>query len=465
MMSQEIEEIIGKLLPLIEQEEWKQLKSEVETLDPILVSESFEELSERDKIIIFRLLDPDQTKIVFKQLSHEEQEEIIEGLAENANRITRLLNDIEPDDRTAFLEELPGEVAKELIRQLSPEQRAIANQLLGYPKDSIGRLMTTEYVAVKADFTIEKTFSHIRKFGHDSETLNVIYVVDDDWRLVDDLTIKQIILADPQQTVGEIINNQFVSLNASENQEAAIQVFKDYDRVALPVIGERGILLGIVTFDDIMDVAEEETSEDFHKFGGTEGLDLSYTDTKLFTMVQKRAGWLIILFLGEMLTASAMGQFQSEIEAATVLAMFIPLIISSGGNTGSQAASLIIRSMAIKELKLSDWWYVMKKEVLSGLLLGTILGTIGFIRIAIWQEANIYDYGPYWMWIALSVGISLIGVVLWGTLSGSLIPFILKRFGLDPATASAPFVATLVDVTGLIIYFAVAMFILSGKLL
>lgn len=464
-MIQDVKDIIERLLPIIEKEEWKQLKSEIESLDPILVSESFEAFSERDKLIIFRLLDPQQTKIVFKQLSHEEQEEIIEGLAENANRITRLLNDIEPDDRTAFLEELPGEVAKELIRQLSPEQRAITNQLLGYPKDSIGRLMTTEYVAVKADYSVEKTFEHIRKFGHDSETLNVIYVVDDDWKLVDDITIKEVILAEPQQKIGELINNQFIALKARENQEAAIQVFKDYDRVALPVIGEQGILLGIVTFDDIMDLVEEETSEDFHKFGGTEGLDLSYTDTKLFTMIQKRAGWLIILFLGEMLTASAMGYFQSEIEAATVLAMFIPLIISSGGNTGSQAASLIIRSMAIKELRLSDWWYVMRKEILSGLLLGAILGTIGFIRIAIWQEANIYDYGPFWLWIGLSVGVSLVGVVLWGTLTGSLIPFILKRCGLDPATASAPFVATLVDVTGLIIYFAVATFLLSGKLL
>ena len=220
-----------------------------------------------------------------------------------------------------------------------------------------------------------------------------------------------------------------------------------------------------MTIDDVMDVVQEENTEDFQKFGGTEGLDLSYTKTSLAELVKKRAGWLVILFLSEMLTASAMGHFDEELSKAVVLALFVPLIISSGGNSGSQAASLIIRALALGELKMRNWWYVMRKELFSGVLLGAILGIIGFVRIWVWQEAGLYDYGEYWVWIGLSVSVSLIFIVLWGTLSGSMIPFLLKKVGLDPATASAPFVATLVDVTGLIIYFTIAALFLGGKLL
>jgi len=230
-------------------------------------------------------------------------------------------------------------------------------------------------------------------------------------------------------------------------------------------VDDDGTLLGILTVDDVMDVAEEESTEDFQKFGGTEGLDLSYTKTPLLKLVQKRAGWLVILFFGEILTASAMGFFEKEIEKAVVLALFVPLVISSGGNSGSQAASLIIRSLALKELRVRNWWYVMRKEILSGLLLGSILASIGFLRIFIWQHTHLYNYGEYWLWVGLSVSFALVIIVLWGTLAGSMIPILLKRIGLDPATASAPFVATLVDVTGLIIYFSVAAMLLSGKLL
>jgi magnesium transporter len=325
--------------------------------------------------------------------------------------------------------------------------------------------MTPEYVAVKPYYTVEQALEHIRKFGRDSETLNVIYVVDDQWKLIDDIRIKEIILALPDQIIADIADNRFVDLNVYDDQEVAVKVFQDHDRVALPVVDSTGTLLGIVTFDDVMDVAEEESTEDFQKFGGTEGLDLSYTKTSLLELVKKRSGWLIILFLSEMLTASAMAYFDEEISKAVVLALFVPLIISSGGNSGSQAASLIIRSLAINELKLKNWWYVMKKELLSGVLLGSILGLIGFLRITIWQQTGFYDYGEYWVWVGASVSLSLVFIVLWGTLSGSMIPFVLKRAGLDPATASAPFVATLVDVTGLLIYFTVAALFLSGKLL
>ncbi len=450
---------------LIEEKSWKTVKQELYNIDSVQIAEIIEELSKSDQIILFRLLPQELAKETFKHLSHDQKEDIIEGLAVNINKVTDLLNDLDPDDRTAFFEELPGEVSQRLIQMLSNEEREIAIRLLGYPKDSIGRLMTPEYVAVKPYFSVQQALEHIRKFGRDSETLNVIYIVDEQWKLIDDIRIKEIILASPQQTISEISDNRFIALHAYDDQEIAVKVFSDHDRVALPVTGTDGTLLGIVTFDDVMDVVEKENTEDFQKFGGTEGLDLSYTKTSLFEMIKKRSGWLIILFLSEMLTASAMGHFDGEIAKAVVLALFVPLIISSGGNSGSQAASLIIRSLALGELKLKNWWYVMKKEVLSGLFLGSILGVIGFIRILIWQETGLYDYGIHWFWIGLSVSVSLVFVVLWGTLSGSMIPFLLKKAGLDPATASAPFVATLVDVTGLIIYFSIAALFLGGKLL
>ena len=458
-------EIKKLFLQLLEDRDWKTLKQKLNFLDPLQIAEIIEVSSKADGIILFRLLTRETAKLTFQFLSHDLKEDIIEGLATNREKITNLLNDLDPDDRTAFFEELPGLVSQRLVQMLSKEERDITIQLLGYPEDSIGRLMTPEYVAVKPYFTVQQTLEHIRIFGKDSETLNVVYVVDDNWKLIDDIRIKEIILASPEQTIAELSDNRFVSLNAYSDQEVAVKLFRDHDRVALPVIDTNGILLGIVTFDDVMDVAEEETTEDFQKFGGIQELDMSYTQTPLLEMVKKRAGWLVVLFLGEMLTASAMGYFDKEISKAVVLALFVPLIISSGGNSGSQAASLIIRSLALGELKLRNWWYVMKKEVFSGLLLGTILGTIGFIRIFIWQETGLYDYGEYWFWIAISVAVSLIFIVLWGTLSGSTIPLILKRIGLDPATASAPFVATLVDVTGLIIYFTIAAIFLTGKIL
>ena len=449
----------------INERSWKALKQELNNLEPFQIADLIESLPKEERILLFRILSRKSAKEIFQHLSHEEQEDIIEGLADNVLQLTELLNDLDPDDRTAFFEELPGEVSQRLLQMLSVKEREIASRLLGYPKDTIGRLMTPEFVALKPFFTVQQALDHIRRFGHDSETLNVIYIVDNNWKLIDDIRIKEIILASPEQTIAEISDNRFVSLNALDDKEVAVKVFQDNDRVALPVTDTYGTLLGIVTVDDVMDVIEQEATEDFQKFGGTEGLDVSYTKTSLIELIKKRSGWLVLLFLGEMLTASAMGFFEEEIAKAVVLALFIPLIISSGGNSGSQAASLIIRSLALRELTLKNWWYVMRKEIFSGLLLGAILGFIGFFRIFIWQKSGFYDYGEYWLWVSASVSVSLILVVLWGTLTGSMVPFILKKIGFDPATASAPFVATLVDVTGLIIFFTVAAMLLGGKLL
>jgi len=450
---------------LIEERSWITLKHELNNLEPFQIADLIESLPKQEQVVLFRMLPRKMAKEIFQHLSYEEQQDIIEGIAGNVSQLANLLNDLDPDDRTAFFEELPGEVSQRLLQILSAEERQIATRLLGYPKDTIGRLMTPEYVAVKPQFTVRQALDHIRRFGRDSETLNVIYIVDDKWKLIDDIRIREIILASYEQTIGEISDTRFVSLNAYDDREVAVKVFQDNDRVALPVTDTDGTLLGIVTVDDVMDVIEEEATEDFQKFGGVEGLDLSYTKTSLFEMVKKRSVWLVVLFFGEILTTLAMANFEDIVTKAMVLTLFIPLIISSGGNTGSQAASLIIRALALGELKVTNWWYVFRKEIFSGLALGCILGMIGLLKIFVWQKTGIYNYGEYWLWIGASVAVSLIFIVLWGTLAGSMIPFILKRMKLDPATASAPFVATLVDVTGLFIFFSVAIVILSGKLL
>lgn len=325
--------------------------------------------------------------------------------------------------------------------------------------------MTPHYIQTKAEKTVSEVLSFIKKEGKKAETLNFVYVVDNENKLIDDLRIGQLLLADSNTKISELMDRHVLAITSTTSVEDAVEIFDKYDRSALPIITESGVLVGIVTFDDILDRVQEQTTEEIQKFGGTKGLEMSYTESTLFDLVKKRASWLVILFFGEMLTASAMGIFEGEIEKAVVLALFVPLIISSGGNSGSQAASLIIRAMALKELKLRDWWYVMKKELLSGVLLGAILGSIGFLRILVWQKVGFYNYGEFWLEVALSVSVSLVFIVLWGTLSGSLIPFILKSFKMDPATASAPFVATLVDVTGIIIFFSIAAFFLAGKLL
>jgi len=337
--------------------------------------------------------------------------------------------------------------------------------LLGYPEGSVGRLMTPDFVAVHENWTVREVLDYVRAHGQDSETLNFIYVVDERGKLIDDLRIRNFLLRPLDTRVDEIMDRSYVHLTVNQTQQEALQIFRKYDRAALAVVDSNGALVGIVTQDDMLDVAEEEATEDIQKLGGMEALDEPYTTIPFLRMVKKRATWLILLFLGEMLTATAMQGYNSEIEKAAILAMFLPLIISSGGNSGSQATTLVIRAMALGELTLRDWFRVVRKELVSGISLGLILGTIGFFRIALWQYLHIFNYGPYHWLVGLTVGAALVGVVLWGTLSGAMLPFLLRRFGLDPATSSAPFVATLVDVTGLVIYFNVALFILRGTLL
>jgi magnesium transporter len=413
---------------------------------------------------LFQHLDPTHAARAFKFLRRKKQEQIIKSLPEE--KAAELLNALQPDDRTAFLEDLSGNNIKELIKVLTPENRAETLKLLGYEEGSVGRLMTPDYVSIKMDETCQDVLSVIRQRGQATETLNWLFVVDDNGVLIDDINIKDFLIVDPSTKVAQIMDNQFIALKVNDAQKEAIVLFRNHSRYALPVTDDKGVLLGIVTLDDVLRLAESEGTREIQKIGGSEALDEPYTTISFGSLIRKRAGWLIILFLGEMLTATAMGHFEDEISKAVVLALFIPLIISSGGNSGSQASSIIIRAMAIGEIGFRDAWRVLRREFSSGLVLGIILGIVGFFRIFIWQQMHIGGgYGPHWIKVAITVFFALIGVVLWGTISGSMLPLILKKLGADPAASSAPFVATLVDVTGLIIYFSVAYVVMSGTLL
>lgn len=399
----------------------------------------------------------------FKILDVPEQKRIIQSLP--PIKTAELLNELPADDRTAFLEELPNRVVRELIKLLNPEERKITLSLLGYQEGSVGRLMTPDYIAVQEDWTVAEVLEEIRQEGKHMETIDVIYVTNERGEFVDDMRIREIILSKPERAVAEIIDKRYIVLHVNDSQEEANNIFKMNNRVALPVVDDNNILLGIVTIDDMLWVANEEFSENIQRIGGTEALDEPYLEIPLFKLFLKRVGWLVVLFIGEMLTATAMSFFEDEIAKAVVLALFVPLIISSGGNSGSQASTLIIQAMAMGEVYLEDWWRVMRREILSGIMLGKVLGLLGFLRIEIWSHFFPEVYGDHSFFIALTVGFSLIGVVLWGTLSGSMLPLFLKKLGADPAASSAPFVATLVDVTGLIIYFSFAYLFLRGLLL
>jgi magnesium transporter len=415
---------------------------------------------------LFQVLDPKHAAKAFKLLQNEQQEEVIKALPEE--KAAELLNALQPDDRTAFLEELSGSHVKELLKVLTPERRAETLELLGYKEGSVGRLMTPDFMEITKEQTCQDVLGVIRQRGQATETLNWLFVVDEKGVLIDDINIKDFLVVDPSTPVAEIMDYQFLALNVNDSQKAVINVFRNNSRYALPVTDDAGVLLGIVTLDDVLRLAEEEGTREIQKIGGSEALDEPYTTISFSRLVRKRAGWLVILFLGEMLTATAMQGYEGELDKWLVLSLFIPLVISSGGNSGSQASSIIIRAMAVGEIRFRDWWRVMRREILSGLTLGLILGVVGFLRISLWQELHIlhvftFSYGEHWIKVGLVVFFALIGVVMWGTFAGAMLPLVLKRLGADPAASSAPFVATLVDVTGLIIYFTVGSIVMGAQ--
>lgn len=440
-----MDEFLIRLQELIEAKDWKTIRDELNLLEPIQIAELIEDLPEHDEIIVFRLLSGEKSIDTFQNLSIEKQEQIISELAQNIHKLTNLLNDLDPDDRTAFFEELPGEITQRLIKLLSAEERKIAISLLGYPEDSIGRLMTPEFVAIKPHFTVSQALQHIREFGRDSETLNVIYIVDKDWRLIDDLRIKEIILANPEQKIEELLDNRFVALNAFDDQELAIRAFQDHDRVALPVVDSKGILLGIVTFDDVMDVAEEETTEDFHKFGSFQDAILNPLRAKVILLYRKRILWLFALVFMNVFSGAALASFENVIKSVVSVVFFLPLLIGSGGNAGAQSATLMIRSLALGDVEIKDWLHLVGKELLVSFLLGFTMA-IGVSIVASFRAPE----------LIIVVSLTMILTVITGSMIGLLLPFVFTKFKLDPATASAPLITSIADISGVVIYFSIA---------
>lgn len=430
---------------LVQNKDWRTLKIVLNESDSVHLAKLIEEISQTEEIILFRLLDRNLSKEVFQLLSITKQKKIIEGLVENGLKLSNLINDIEPDDRTAFFEALPGKVTQHLIQLLTPEERKIAVQLLGYPEDSIGRLMTPEYIAVRPEDTVQDTFQHIRQYGKDSETLNVVYVVDKNWKLIGDIRIKEILLASPHQLISDLMHEKFVALNAMDDQEVAVRVFKDYDRVALPVINSEGVLIGITTVDDIMDVDEEEATEDFHKFGSFSSAVANPLKERIFNLYKNRIFWLLALVFMNVFSGTAIASFEDVIQSVVSLVFFLPLLIDSGGNAGAQSATLMIRSLAIGDVKMADWYRLISRELIVSLLLGLTMA-VGVALVASFRAPE----------IIIVVSLTMVLIVMTGSVVGLLLPFIFTKLKIDPATASAPLITSIADICGVIIYFSIA---------
>jgi len=420
-------------------------------------------LDDRHRVLAFLLLPRERAANVFTFLAAHDQEWLLTEL--KPEHLAPMFDAMAPDDRVAIFDDLPENLANTMLRLLRPEERAQTQALLDYPPESVGRVMTNEFITLKPDWTVAQASAHIRQHAMEAETLDTIFVVNEKGELLDDVRLRQLFLAEPAAMIDSIIDGNVVSLRAIDDREEAVRAFEKYDRPVLAVVNDRNLLVGVVTFDDVADVAEEETTEDIQKIGGMEALNEPYMESTIWALVRKRGLWLSVLFVGEMLTATVMQLFEEEIEKAAVLALFLPLIIASGGNSGSQASTLVIRAMALGEVTARDWKKVLRRELICGVVLGLMLGVIGFMRINIWEWFNFYDYGEHYRLLGYTIAVTLVGIVLWGTIMGSMLPLILHRLKLDPATISAPLVATLVDVTGLVIYFTAAILFLRGTML
>ncbi len=416
-----------------------------------------------EKIELFKGLPLADAQEFFRELSTRNQFEIIENLPEREQTVWLRL--LDPDDAADLLQEAEPADIEHYLHLLDSNTRDDVQALLMYREDVAGGLMSPRFVRVRPEMTVSEALTYVRKQARDAtETIYTIYVLDAQQILLGVTSLRSLITADALKKIKDVMRSSVISASDQADQEELSRLFAEHDLMAIPIVDSQNRMKGIVTIDDIVDVVEEEATEDIQKIGGSEVLGAPYLDISLAEMIKKRGGWLVILFLSEMLTANAMGHFQDQISKAVILAVFIPLVISSGGNSGSQASTLIIRAMALGEVTLRDWFKVMKKELVTGFALGLLLGAIGFARVIVWQQF-FPVYGPHYFLLAATIGLSLLGIVMWGTLSGSLLPLILRRVGFDPATASTPFVATLVDVTGLVIYFTVASAILHGTLL
>ncbi|MEM9373479.1 MAG: magnesium transporter [Planctomycetota bacterium] len=451
-----------ELRALIERRAFRQIRDALSGLEPADIADLIEQLDPDEAVIVFRVLPRALAADTFAEMVAEASDKLLNELGDE--RAARLFESMDPDDRAAALDELPIEVSGALLRRFSPENRRVTQAILGYDAESVGRLMTPDYVRVRPDWTVAHALDHIRRYGKDAETVHWVYVIDHERTLLDDIHIRHILLADPESSIRDLMDDEFLSLRADEDREEAVRMMLRYDRTALPVVDGLGLLVGIVTHDDVADVAEEEFTEDVQKLGGMDALDLPYTETSIRAMFRKRGGWLAGLFVMQILTIAVMSYFDDQLSRAVVLVVFVPLIIASGGNTGTQAASLIVRAIAVDEVHFKDWWRICRKEILTGLLLGFMLGVIGVVTVWMLSLIGFIDTPHVWP-LAFTVGGAVQGIVLWGTLVGSMLPLIMERLGLDPAASSSPLVATIMDVSGLTIYFLCAMALLRGTLL
>jgi magnesium transporter len=445
---------------LIERKSWREIKEIINDVPAVDVGELLEDLDDETALLVFRLIEKKKASDVFSHLHPDTGASLLNQFT--SQQVRDIIGGLPPDDRAAFLEELPGHLVQLIMNNLSAEELHEVKILLGYPEYSVGRIMTPKYVKIKRDWTVERSMLHIRKWGKSAETINVIYVVDERERLIDDITLNKLILSDPETTISQMMDEKFVALNVMDDQEEAVKALSKYDRVALPVVDTDGVLVGIVTADDVFDVAEEETTEDMQLMAGMEALDDYYSNTSIKEMIKKRIGWLLILFIGQLFTTTALGAYEDIIAKAVFLSLFIPMIISSGGNSGSQAATLIIRALSTDDISIDDWKLVFKREILSGLYLGALVAVFGFFILILWAFVSGQVFDNVLLLSSLAISISLLAVIIFGNILGSMLPFLLTKMGFDPAVTSAPFVSTLSDVTGILIYFSIAIAILKG---
>ncbi len=443
LLKPEIEEAIRN-------KDWRVLKELISFWSSPDIADLLESLNDEERLILFRLLPTELAAEVFVELERDVQTHLVKNLS--SEKMKEILLEVSPDDRTEIFEELPGEVVSQLINLLPPEERKEALELLGYPKDSVGRLMTPDYVKIKEHWTVKYGLEHIRKFGKDAETLNILYVVDDEGRLIGEVPLRRLVVAEPLQRISEIMEKDFIAINAYEDQEKAAKMMRRYDLIALPVVDKRNILLGIVTVDDILDVYEEETTEDLHKRAGVIPLKFSYTATSIISLFKKRIVWLSLLAVAGFLSSSIIASFESLLSKVIALSFFIPVLVDTGGNTSSQSATLIIRAIALGELDFKKWWEIVRKEILVGILLGSGLFFLLFGYSFLLQKDTR---------ISLIVGLAVLAICVWANLIGTILPIILTKLKLDPAVISSPVLTTILDFTGLAIYFAIAYFILK----
>ncbi len=456
-------DLLKELKAAVEKNDGQRIKIAILGLFPADIAETLNSLTFEEAKFIYQLIDEDTASAVLIELKEELREDILATYS--TKEIADQIDNLDSDDAADVINELPEEIQDEVLSHIEDAEQAddIAD-LLNYPEGTAGSLMAKELVSVYYYDSVTACIDEIRHQAEDVNVMYAVYVVDDKDKLIGMLSLKRLLISHPLARIEEIYNKNVFSVTTTTSTEEVAEIIQKYDLVVLPVVDNLGRLVGRITIDDVVDVMRGEQTDEAHKMAGIEKLDESYMGTSYLGLIKKRAGWLVVLFIGESLTATAMSFFQDHLAKAVILALFVPLIISSGGNTGSQASTLIVRALALGEITFRDWWRIFKKELAVGFTLGLILGIVGFLRVAIWSSF-VDVYGQHWMPVGFTVGLTLVGVVLWGNIAGSLFPIFLKRAKLDPAVCSAPFVATLVDVTGLIIYFSIAAVILKGVLL